>query len=103
MNVSGSCGGTRTCGVPDVVYMAGLMNVAGGALTGICTGVYNCVGRVSTSAVSQSCGVGLVGMGGMSVIARVSAKPGASGGGALYNPVTGVAIRGPSGGGFANC
>jgi hypothetical protein len=52
--------------------MNGLRAVAGGAFTGSCTGVYNCVGRVSAGDVSQSCGVGLVGMGGMSVLARVS-------------------------------
>jgi hypothetical protein len=72
MNVSGSCGGTRTGVGPVVVYMNGLRGVAGGGFAGSCTGVYNCVGRVSTGDVSQSCGVGLVGMGGMSVIARVS-------------------------------
>ena len=104
MNVSGSGGGTRAGVGPDVVYMNGLIGVAGGGLTGSCAGVYNCDGIPSRGALSQPCGVGLCGIGGMSDNARVSfANAAASGGGALNNPVTSVAIRVQSAGATADC
>ena len=66
--------------------------------------MYNCDALASTIAVSQSCGVGLCDMGGLSENARVPfANAAASGGGALKNPVTSVAIRVPSAGATADC